>query len=98
MSDRPPEICGRRVRHFRLGKHYTEARKAAWRIMMRKPDTYISVWFDDTSDEPGWIVDRCDEDDNSHTVKIYDDECIEAEEKARAFAKRYAEKTGLPIR
>lgn len=37
---------------------------------MRKPDTYISVWFDDTSDEPGWIVDRCDEDDNSHTAKI----------------------------
>jgi hypothetical protein len=76
---------------------------------MSKPDSYISVWFDDTSDEHGWIVDRCDEDDNSTTVKFYeveldeddedyDDEYSEAEEKARAFAKRYAEKTGLPIR
>jgi len=76
---------------------------------MTKSDTYISVWFDSTSDEHGWIVDRCDEDDNSATVKIfavdldeddedYADECSEAEEKARAFAKRYSEKTGLPIR
>lgn len=76
---------------------------------MSKPDSYISVWFDDASDEHGWIVDRCDEDDNSTTVKFYevelddddeayDDEYSEMEEKARAFAKRYSEKTGLPIR
>ena len=38
---------------------------------MTKQDTYISVWFDSTSDEHGWIVDRCDEDDNSATMKCY---------------------------
>lgn len=72
-------------------------------------DTYISVWFDATSDEHGWIVDRCDKNDNSHTVKCYtvecdeddegyDEEYAEAEEKARAFAAKYSEKTGLPIK
>lgn len=72
-------------------------------------DTYISVWFDDVSDENGWIIDRCDENDNSETVKFYeveldcddegyDDEYSEAEEKARKFAAKYSEKTGLPIR
>ena len=72
-------------------------------------DTYISVWFDATSDEHGWIVDRCDANDNSTTVKAflveldddddgYADEYAEAEEKARAFAEKYSEKTGLPIK
>lgn len=75
-------------------------------------DTYISVWYDDVSDEHGWIVDRCDEDDNSATVKCYLVECdedpdtdeteseeyAEAEAEAREFAAKYSENTGLPIR
>ena len=60
---------------------------------MSKPDTYISVWFDDTSDEHAWIVDRCDKHDNSETVKIFEKKAQAAE-----FATRYSEKTGLPIR
>lgn len=67
--------------------------------------SYISVWFDETSDDHGWIVDQCDDSDNSETVKCYlvesdedDDEYSDAEAKARAFAARYSEKTGLPIR
>lgn len=77
--------------------------------MYQMADAYISVWFDETSDEHGWIVDRCDEDDNSETVKVYpvdlddddedyDDEYSEAKEKAKAFAEKYSAKTGLPIR
>lgn len=72
-------------------------------------DTYISIWFDEASDEHGWIVDRCDAIDDSTTVKAYlveldedddgyDDEYAEAEEKAREFAAKYSEKTGLPIK
>lgn len=72
-------------------------------------DTYISIWFDATSDEHGWIVDRCDAVGNSTTVKAYlveldedddgyDDEYAEAEEKARDFAAKYSEKTGVPIK
>lgn len=71
-------------------------------------DKYISIWFDETSDEHGWIVDRCDEHGNSSTVKAYlveldeddedyADEYAEAEEKAREFAAKYSAKTGLPI-
>lgn len=77
--------------------------------MMSTLDTYISVWFDATSDEHGWIVDRCDGNDNSATVKFFEvgsdeddddyaDEYSEAQAKAEAFATRYSEKTGMPIR
>jgi hypothetical protein len=69
--------------------------------MTTTTDTYISVWYDETSDDHGWIVDRCDADDNSTTVKFFEvdeDEKDEAEAKARAFAERYSAKTGLPIR
>lgn len=63
--------------------------------MTTATDTYISVWFDETSDEHGWIVDRCDASDNSTTVKVF---AVEEEAEARKFAEQYAEKTGLPIR
>ena len=74
-----------------------------------KPDTYISVWFDDVSDDHGWIVDRCDDDNNSQTVRCYevtqdDDDVYDATEyseggkKALKFAKEYSAKTGLPIK
>ena len=76
---------------------------------MAKADTHITVWFDGVSDDRGWIVDRCDEDGNSETVKCYeveldedddgyDDEYSEAEESAREFAAKYSAKTGLQIR
>jgi len=66
---------------------------------MATNDTYISVWHDETSDEHGWIVDRCDQNDNSETVKCYlDDDYGDGEERARAFAECLSEKTGLPIR
>ena len=60
---------------------------------MTTPDTYISVWYDSTSDDHAWIVDRCDADDNSETVR-----CFRSEEKARRFAEQYSQKTGLPVR
>lgn len=56
-------------------------------------DTYISVWFDSTSDEHGWIVDRCDDNDNSETVRVFTTETA-----ARRFAAEYSKKTGLPVR
>lgn len=66
---------------------------------MATNDTYISVWYDETSDERGWIVDTCDENANSTTAKCYpDDDYDDGEDRARAFAERLSEKTGLPIR
>ena len=58
-------------------------------------DTYISVWYDETSgpDGPRWIVDRCDADDNSSTVRTF-----AGEDAARAFADRLSAKIGLPVR
>ena len=70
---------------------------------------YISVWFDSTSDDHAWIVDRCDNYGYSDTVKIYafvtkedEDEYANeynaAEKQARSFARKYAKRTGLEIR
>ena len=60
---------------------------------MGKPNVYISVWYDETSDDEAWVVDQCDEDDNSETVR-----CFSTESEAKEFAREHREKTGLPIR
>jgi hypothetical protein len=54
-------------------------------------DRYHSVWQDEFSEL--WIVDRCDEHDNSNTVQAF-----EKRHNAEAFAKELSAKTGLPIR
>lgn len=59
-------------------------------------DTYISVWHDETSD--GWIVDRCDEHDNSTTVRVFPDSDDDSEGEAYAFAHQYSRQTGLPVK
>lgn len=56
-------------------------------------DKYISVWYDETSAEHGWIVDCCDSDGASMTVKVF-----ETEAEARQFAADLSAKTGLPVR
>jgi hypothetical protein len=65
-------------------------------------DKYISVWYDSTSECAGWIVDICDENENSATIMAFvsDREAGHdgAEAEAREFAARYSHKTGVPIR
>lgn len=53
--------------------------------------TKVTVWYDDTSEERGWVIDQVDEMGSSLTVNVLDDE-----DEAKAWAKQYAEKSGLP--
>lgn len=49
----------------------------------------VTVWYDDTSDESGYVVD-VEDDNGSLTVNVFDDF-----EEAVAFAKQYAKQSGM---
>lgn len=53
----------------------------------------ISVWYDHTSAEQGWIVDYIDRADNSLTVRVF-----ASEAEARQFAASLSGAVGLPVR
>ena len=48
---------------------------------MAAGDVAITVWHDETSAATAWVVDRCDADGNSSTIRCFRDEAA-----ARAFA------------
>lgn len=49
----------------------------------------VTLWYDDTSDEPGYVVD-VEDDNGSITVNVFDN-C----EEAVAFAHQYAKQSGM---
>lgn len=50
----------------------------------------VTVWFDDTSIDKGYVVDVVDADGNTMTVNVLDDR-----DEAIAFGKRYAHNSKL---
>lgn len=50
----------------------------------------VTVWFDETSDEQGYVVDVQDTDGGTLTVNVLDDR-----DEAVSFGKRYADKSNL---
>lgn len=50
----------------------------------------VTVWFDETSDEQGYVIDVQDSDGGTLTVNVLDDR-----DEAIAFGKKYAEKSKL---
>ena len=51
----------------------------------------ISVWFDGTSDDSGWIVSR-DNPEGSDTLRVFIDR-----DTAMAYGRDYAVRRGLPL-
>jgi hypothetical protein len=51
----------------------------------------VTVWYDSTSADHGWIVD-IDDGESTRTIRVFDDES-----EARDFAARFAAERGLPL-